>query len=87
MEFQEIIGWLGLAMLLIAWIPQTWDTIKAGETHMNLAFILLYALSSAFLTLYSFFNNDTVFLVLNAMLTLGSGINLYYKFFPRKTDG
>jgi len=25
-----------------------------------------------------------VFTALNALLTLGSGINLYYKFFPRK---
>lgn len=87
MEYQEIIGWAGLVLLIVAWVPQTWDTIKAGETHMNLVFILLYALSSALLTVYAVFNNDTVFLVLNGLLTVGSGINLFYKFFPRTNNG
>lgn len=87
MDIQEIVGWAGLVLLIVAWVPQTWDTIKAGKTEMNLVFILLYALSSALLTLYAIFNDDTVFLVLNGLLTFGSGINLFYKFFPRKTNG
>lgn len=87
MNIQEIVGWTGLVLLIVAWVPQTWDTIKAGKTEMNLVFILLYALSSALLTLYAIFNEDTVFLVLNGLLTFGSGINLFYKFFPRKTNG
>ena len=85
MIIQEIVGWAGLALLLIAWVPQTIDTIKAGKTEMNMVFILLYALSSGLLTAYSIFNNDTVFIVLNALLTVGSSINLFYKFFPRNT--
>lgn len=83
----ELLGWAGFAILILAWIPQTWETIKAGKTEMNIAFILMYAISSMLLTVYSVLENDTVFITLNALLTLGSGINLFYKLFPRKEDG
>lgn len=83
----EILGWLGFAILIMAWIPQTFDTIKAGKTQMNLAFILMYVFSSLLLTIYSVLENDLVFIALNALLTVGSGINLFYKLFPRKERG
>lgn len=82
----ELLGWAGFAILIIAWVPQTWETIKAGKTEMNVAFILMYAVSSMLLTVYSVLENDTVFITLNALLTIGSGINLFYKLFPRKEN-
>ena len=81
----EFIGWAGFGLLIIAWVPQTYDTIKAGRTEMNIAFILLYVFSSLLLTIYSVLTNDTVFIALNGLLTVGSGINLYYKISPRST--
>ncbi|MEQ9309630.1 MAG: lipid-A-disaccharide synthase N-terminal domain-containing protein [Balneolaceae bacterium] len=87
MSYIEILGWTGFAILIMAWIPQTIDTIKAGRTDMNLAFILMYVVSSLLLTIYSLLENDHVFIALNALLTVGSGINLFYKLFPRKSDG
>tara|TARA_R110000868_G_scaffold259361_2_gene517170 strand:- start:38988 stop:39254 length:267 start_codon:yes stop_codon:yes gene_type:complete len=87
MDWIEILGWSGFAILIMAWIPQTWDTIKAGKTDMNLAFILMYVFSSLLLTIYSILEHDSVFIALNALLSVGSGINLYYKLFPRKSDG
>ncbi|GAB5409945.1 MAG: hypothetical protein BalsKO_23100 [Balneolaceae bacterium] len=87
MSYIEILGWSGFAILIMAWIPQTIDTIKAGKTEMNLAFILMYVFSSLLLTVYSVLENDNVFIALNALLTIGSGINLFYKLFPRKSDG
>ncbi len=80
----ELMGWAGFGILVAAWIPQTLDTIKKGNTQMNLAFIIMYFTSSLLLTIYSVLTEDPVFTALNALLTLGSGINLYYKFFPRK---
>ena len=80
----EILGWTGFAILIMAWIPQTMDTIKAGKTDVNIAFILMYVVSSLLLTIYSILENDHVFIALNGLLTIGSGINLYYKLFPRK---
>lgn len=87
MSYIEILGWSGFAILIMAWIPQTYDTIKAGRTDMNIAFILMYFASSLLLTIYSFLENDSVFITLNALLSIGSGINLFYKLFPRKSDG
>lgn len=81
----EILGWAGFGILVAAWIPQTWDTIKQGNTHMNIAFIIMYFSSSMMLTIYSVITGDPVFTALNALLTLGSGINLFYKLFPRTT--
>ncbi|MAO63897.1 MAG: hypothetical protein CL666_02735 [Balneola sp.] len=81
----EILGWAGFGVLVAAWIPQTIDTIKAGNTQMNLAFIIMYFSSSLMLTIYSVMTGDPVFTALNALLTIGSGINLFYKFFPRIT--
>lgn len=80
------IGWIGLLLLLLAWVPQTWDTIKAGKTPVNLLFIILYFVSSATLAVYAFLSSDPVFLVLNGLLTIGSGINLYYKIWPREEN-
>lgn len=85
----ELLGWIGFGLLVSAWIPQTWETIKAGYTGINIGFIILYFTSSLMLAIYSVLINDTVFTALNVLLTVGSGINLYFKFFPRKspTDG
>ncbi|RNC84712.1 MAG: hypothetical protein ED557_06965 [Balneola sp.] len=82
----EILGWTGFGILIMAWIPQTIDTIKAGKTDLNIAFILMYVVSSLLLTIYSILENDHVFIALNGLLTIGSGINLYYKLFPRQKN-
>lgn len=83
----ELLGWLGFGLLITAWVPQTLDTIKAGRTDMNMIFILLYVTSSLLLTIYSVLTVDYVFITLNALLTIGSGINLFYKLKPRKAHG
>ncbi len=82
----ELLGWAGFAILSGAWIPQTWQTIKMGKTDISLAFILMYVSSSLLLTVYSILTEDLIFTVLNAMLTVGSAINLYYKLNPRKEE-
>ena len=79
----ELLGWAGFGILVAAWFPQTWDTIKQGSTSMNIAFIIMYFSSSLILTIYSVITGDPVFTALNALLTVGSGINMYYKLFPR----
>lgn len=81
----ELLGWIGFGLLVSAWVPQTWETIKQGYTQVNLGFVLLYVTSSLLLTIYSVLIDDTVFIALNGLLTIGSGINLYYKLFPRKS--
>lgn len=80
----DLIGWIGLGLLLVAWIPQTIESIRAGHSAVNIIFVWLYMISSTLLALYAFLRDDIVFLLLNALLAIGSGINLYYKLWPRK---
>lgn len=79
----QILGWIGFGILVMAWIPQTWDTIRSGYCPTNLAFIILYAVASLLLTIYAVLQHDYVFTALNGLLTIGSSINMYYKFYPR----
>lgn len=79
----ELLGWIGFGILVLAWVPQTWDTVKAGYTNTNLAFIILYFTASVILMVYSVLVSDPVFTALNGMLAFGSGINLYYKLYPK----
>lgn len=83
---EQILGWVGFGMLVAAWVPQTMETIRQGYTETNLAFIILYVTASILLTIYSILVVDYVFIALNASLTIGSGINLYYKLFPKNRD-
>ena len=80
----EIIGYAGLVLLLGAWVPQTAETLKQGFTPINLPFVILYVTSSFLLAVYAWLQDDMVFFILNGLLTLGSGINLYFKLWPRK---
>lgn len=80
----QLLGWIGFGILVLAWVPQTWDTIRDGYCSTNLVFIILYAVASLLLTIYAILQHDYVFTALNGLLTLGSGINMYYKLFPRK---
>lgn len=80
----EVIGYSGLILLLLAWVPQTYETIQVGKTPINLGFVLLYMISSIMLSVYAYLKDDSVFLLLNGLLSIGSGINLYYKLWPRE---
>ncbi|MGM0587032.1 MAG: PQ-loop domain-containing transporter [Bacteroidota bacterium] len=77
------IGWIGFGILVGAWVPQTLETIQNGYFRGNTLFILMYVTSSFLLAVHSYIIDDAVFLALNTLLTLGSGMNLYYKMFPR----
>lgn len=77
------LGYVGLVMVAICWVPQSLETIRRGRCEINLLFLILSAVGSSCLMTYAFFGGDTVFSVLNAITTVGSSLNLYYKLFPR----
>lgn len=77
------IGYLGVAALVLCWIPQSIETIRAGRCNVNLAFLILSAIGSICLALYALSTGDPVFLILNIITTTGAGLNIYYKLFPR----
>ncbi len=73
----DYLGLLGMALILIAWLPETWQNYKEKGKNLNLKFVLLYLFGSAFLTYHAYLLNDMVFLALNAIATLIAIINGY----------
>jgi MtN3 and saliva related transmembrane protein len=80
------IGYAGLISLAICWIPQSIETIKQGRCTVNLTFLALSAVGSFSLLLYAASLRDPIFITLNCLTTLGAAVNMFYKFFPRKTS-
>ncbi len=73
-----IIGLLGMALLIIAWVPEILETIKRKGRGLNLNFLLLVTGGDACLLVYSIQIGDWVFTVLNLMLLSMALIELYY---------
>lgn len=78
------IGYLGIATLVLSWIPQSIETIKLGRCQVNTTFLVLISLGNVSLAVYALSLGDMIFSVLNILTSFGSGINLYYKFLPRR---
>lgn len=79
----QALGYIGLVAFALAWLPQSLETIRAGECGANAAFLALSAIGSAALTAYAFTRGDWVFFTLNAMTTAGAMLNTWYRAFPR----
>jgi lipid-A-disaccharide synthase-like uncharacterized protein len=77
------LGYTGLVAFALAWIPQSWETIRDGRCGANRAFLSLSALGSLSLACYAFRRGDAVFSSLNALTSVGAGINIWFSVFPR----
>jgi len=77
------IGYVGLAALVLCWIPQSMETIRLGHCPVNLTFLILSGVGSLSLAVYAFSLSDPVFSILNVLTTAGALLNIYYKLFPR----
>jgi len=69
---------LGLSLILIGWIPQTWQTIKNKKCQLQLKFAIAYLIGSGLLAYHAYQISDLIFLILNAGATLMALINLFY---------
>ena len=80
MGWVEMVGLLGMLMLVGSWIPQTAETLKTKKCPLNMKFILIYFTASTPLTIYAYLPpRDWIFTALNGLAALQSGINLYVK--------
>ena len=73
-----ILGIIGLIILVLGWIPQTISTIKEKHAKINKKFGILYVCGSLILVLYAFQIKDIIFMTLNIIIAIMSGITLYY---------
>ncbi len=76
----EPIGILGLFIILIAWLPETIKNIRNRRVRTRIEFLLLYTIGSMLLTIHSIIISDPIFVVLNGLAAILSGMNLFAKF-------
>lgn len=74
----DLFGFLGLGLILIAWIPGVLGTIKSGKPGMKKRFMALYFLGSASLGVYAWQLNAMPFVALNIMAALVPVIHFYF---------
>ncbi len=74
----DIFGLLGLALIVLAWIPGIIETLKTKKPGMKKRFMALYFLGSASLTYYAFLLNSYPFLALNLLAAIVPAVHLYY---------
>jgi hypothetical protein len=79
----EWLGYVGLATLVVSWIPQSIETMKLGKCSVNIGFLILVLVGNVSLAASAFSIHDHVFFLLNSVSTIGVVLNLYYKLFPR----
>ena len=81
----EVIGLLGMLLLVSAWVPQTLETIRTRRCPLNLEFVIIYVAAASLLTGYSYLVGDWIFFTLNFLSALQSAINLAIKLTERKS--
>ncbi|WP_297499172.1 hypothetical protein [Thermococcus sp.] len=79
MEWGQIVGLLGMMLLVSSWVPQTVETVKKRHCPLNLGFIIVYVVAASLLTIYSYIIGDWIFFTLNFLSALQSAINLAVK--------
>ncbi len=78
------IGIAGLALLVIAWVPETLTTIRERKSPLDLKFSLVYTFGSLGLMIYALLIHDWIFTLLNTLTTLMALLNVYYKINQRE---
>ncbi|RLE72512.1 MAG: hypothetical protein DRZ80_07155 [Thermoprotei archaeon] len=77
-------GLIGILLILVAWLPETIKNLKATRVATRFEFLLLYTSGSLLLTIHAYILGDIIFIVLNALATALSGINIALKLLQSK---
>jgi len=72
----QLVGWIGLLGIALAWIPQTYHTIRSHAATIPLSFTIIYIIASSLLVLYSVLIGDAVFIILNSLATISAVVHL-----------
>ena len=73
-----LIGIIGLSLLAIGWLTESIKMVKEKKSNIDLKFGALYVIGSLLLVIYSYQLKDVVFMVLNSLVMLTSGLSLFY---------
>ncbi len=79
MNIADVIGILGMLLLVGSWVPQTVETVRSRRCSLNLEFVVAYVAAASLLTVYSYIKGDWIFLTLNFLAAFQSSINMVVK--------
>jgi len=79
-----IIGLIGLILLAIGWIYETFIIIKEKKSKINTKFAIMYVIGSGCLVIYSIQIKDMLFMILNGLITISSLVSLIYSVQKKK---
>lgn len=68
--FEEYLSIMGLALLAIAWIPETLQNWRERGRSLNLKFVCIYLLGSILLAYHAIIIKDAVFMCLSILAIL-----------------
>ena len=80
----SFIGIVGLALLLIGWVPETISNFRQNGKNLDLKFAVLYFFGSVFLAWHALNLNDLTFVALNAAASAIAALNAYIILSNRK---
>jgi lipid-A-disaccharide synthase-like uncharacterized protein len=72
------IGIAGAILLLVAWLFETFESVKRHKALIDLKFALIYIISTILLTIYAFQRNDMIFFSTNALLIVLVIFEIFY---------
>jgi len=72
------IGIAGGILLLVAWLFETFESVKRHKALVDLKFALIYITSTMLLTFYAYQNNDLVFFSVNLCLIILVLFEIFY---------
>jgi len=64
------IGIAGAILLLVAWLFETYESVKRHKSLIDLKFAFIYIISTILLTIYAYQNSDSVFFSVNLLLII-----------------
>jgi len=77
------IGILGAVLLVLAWLFETYESIKKHKSLIDLKFALIYLVGTSLLTLYAFQENDIVFFGINFFLLILVLFEIFYTLYKK----
>lgn len=76
--FQVSVGWLGFALVLASWVPQTLKTLRSEDARISRPFMILTGLGSVALAVHAQFLGDLSFTLLNIYSALNAALTAWY---------
>jgi lipid-A-disaccharide synthase-like uncharacterized protein len=78
------LGIAGAILLLIAWLFETFESIKKHKSLIDLKFALIYLSGTILLSIYSYQKNEYVFLGLQSCLIILVIFEIIYTIYKKK---